>query len=90
MGQIICRCGGRISTTGCPNKHEYVMIADTAHEKFVDQVVATVEGGVDAWLNVSVQLDRAGPPVFECPECKGLLVFWKESHSPTYYIRAPD
>lgn len=88
MGQIICRCGGRISTTGIPCKHEHVLIADTAHEKLVDQIMEIVEEGIDPWARISFLLLTVGPSVYKCPSCQGLLVFWDESKSPTRYM--PD
>ncbi|HEX8612721.1 MAG TPA: hypothetical protein VF800_15650 [Telluria sp.] len=86
MGQLICRCGNSISTTGQPCKHEFTLIANVDSEGLTDKIIEIAEAGEDSWPKIDFLISASGRLVFKCEVCQGMLIFWNGTEkSPTYY-----
>lgn len=69
MPFIMCTCNKKISYSNIPCEHEWLMISDTAFDRFSN--LADVEDIYNAMTHI-----------LKCPSCKRLWVFWNGFDKP--------
>ena len=86
MATIHCKCGKIFSDGAIPCEHEYHLLADVAVEDLVDKVTAVVAKAEDAQTEVGYAIVSASNPVYKCPFCDRLIIFWEGlSKEPRFY-----
>lgn len=80
MGNIVCRCGNSFSDK-IPENH-YHLLNELKYEDVVEEFLSldsNKEKDVErAWMILSEEWGNT-IPLFECPFCKRLIVFWNGS-----------
>lgn len=75
MAKFGCGCGQVISTSGAiPNPDEWRILSDTAFDAFAGQVDAE-------------EIYRASRPLYRCPHCGHLWIFWDGPDLPPHLYR---
>ena len=78
MPKMMCRCGGVLNLSYIPNPIEWRLLSDTDYDAM---------GDVIKWE----EIENISKPVVECPQCRGLWVFWNGfDGEPVYYARQGD
>jgi acetone carboxylase gamma subunit len=76
MSTFRCRCGKTFADTEIPCAYEYSLVPDTAFERLTEAIIQACQPRNDAEAQVPFLLSSAGIPVYRCPHCGRLLVFW--------------
>jgi hypothetical protein len=89
VGTIWCECGEAISDAEVPSPHLHHLVADVAVEELVSDIlkaVADASDEQDRELRIGFLVTQHGRPVYRCPRCGELLVFWDgiEGRATTY------
>ena len=78
MPAILCSCGKRLSLGRIPCEIEWKIISDTKLIEMPEQIEME-------------QLYEAMSPMFKCPHCARLWVYWNGfQNAPQEYIKAAD
>ena len=89
MANISCNCGHVFSDGQIPCPYEYNLIPDGKGEELTEKILEIAKNDEDVWVRVEHLILTLGVTVYQCPSCKGLLVFWQGTHMPAeYYIRS--